>query len=323
VGRGDDAEVGSGPAPAPVASFDAIAGAEPGMTDGGAARIALFDAEQIGTARAGVPVARLGEPGARRPGPRPPGRGSAGATEVRREEERASAPEVERTSSGSGTRRGAGQVRGRAGRRPDRDRAPQPDPPPGAATESDVAAAVDPLSVARSICLGLLTERARTRHELAVALRRKDVPDDAVQAVLERFGEVGLIDDASFAEQWVHSRHTGRGLGRRALAMELRRKGVADELAGAALENLDPAAEELRARQLVERKLRSLSIEGPEQRAAAARRLAGMLGRKGYPAGVAYRVVRAALAAHGADADELGPDDGLDPDHGIDPDASG
>ncbi len=77
-------------------------------------------------------------------------------------------------------------------------------------------------------------------------------------------------------------------------------------MAGEALEELDADAEESRARQLVERKLRGMVLDSPEQRAVAVRRLAGMLARKGYGSGIAYRVVRDAIAAHGAEADELG-----------------
>jgi regulatory protein len=163
----------------------------------------------------------------------------------------------------------------------------------------------DPAAIAREICLRLLTDRARTRQELAAALARKGVPAEAAAEVLDRFGEVGLIDDAAFAGQWVRSRHVHRGLGRRAIAIELRRKGVADEVAGEALAEVDAESEDRRARELVDRKLRSLAIGTPDQRATAARRLVGMLARKGYGAGTAYRVVRAALAEHGADADEL------------------
>jgi regulatory protein len=167
----------------------------------------------------------------------------------------------------------------------------------------------DPVAVAREICLRLLTERARTRQELAQALRKREVPDEAAHAVLERFDEVGLIDDAAFAGQWVRSRHTGRGLARRAIAVELRRKGVADEVAQEALAEVDTAAEEQRARDLVDRKLRTIPADTPERRTTAARRLVGMLARRGYPGGIAYRVVREALAAHGAEHDELGEPD--------------
>ena len=169
------------------------------------------------------------------------------------------------------------------------------------------------MAVAREICLRLLTDRARTRQELATALRRKGVPDEATDTVLERFDEVGLIDDAAFAGQWVRSRHARRGLARRAIAVELRRKGVSTEDAEEALAEVDPESEERRARELVDRKLRSLTVTTAEQRASAARRLVGMLARKGYGAGVAYRVVREALAEQGADVDEeLGEVEPLD-----------
>jgi regulatory protein len=170
----------------------------------------------------------------------------------------------------------------------------------------------DPVAIAREICLRLLTDRARTRQELAQALARKGVPDEAASEVLDRFADVGLVDDAVFADQWVRSRHTYRGLGRRAIAVELRRKGVADGVAKEALAEVDPESEDRRARELVDRKLRSIVLDTPEQRAKAAQRLVGMLARKGYGAGTAYRVVREALAEHGADADELGPGADLD-----------
>ncbi|MDN5748437.1 MAG: recombination regulator RecX [Pseudonocardia sp.] len=162
------------------------------------------------------------------------------------------------------------------------------------------------MSAAREICLRLLSDRSRTRQELAHALRRRGVPDEAAASVLERFDEVGLIDDAAFAGQWVRSRHNHRGLARRAIAMELRRKGVDDEVASEALAEVDPDSETRRARELVDRKLRSLTVDTPEKRVVATRRLVGMLARKGYGGGTAYGVVRDALAAHGADEDELG-----------------
>ena len=160
------------------------------------------------------------------------------------------------------------------------------------------------MAMAREICLQLLTDRARTRQELADALARKGVPAEAVASVLNRFDEVGLIDDAAFAGQWARSRHRHRGLGRRAIAVELRRKGVADEVAGEALAEIDTESEDRRARELVDRKLRSVAVDTADRRATAARRLVGMLARKGYSAGTAYRVVREALAERGAEVDE-------------------
>lgn len=162
---------------------------------------------------------------------------------------------------------------------------------------------------AKEICLRLLTDRARTVQELSHALRRKEIPDDVAARVLERFDEVGLVDDEAFAGQWVRSRHRHRGLGRRAIAAELHHKGVAKEIADEALTEIDAESEENRARELVDRKLRTAPINTTEQRATAARRLVGMLARKGYGGAVAYQVVREAVAARRAEADELGPVD--------------
>jgi regulatory protein len=167
----------------------------------------------------------------------------------------------------------------------------------------------DPETVARAICLRLLTGRARTRAELAKALRNRGVGDDVSARLLDRFDEVGLIDDEAFAVRWVRSRHQQRGLGRRAIAMELHRKGVAKEVVEEALAEVDPESARRTARQLVERRLRSQRLDGPADRAKAGQRLLGMLARRGYSSGVATEVVRTALAEHGAEEEELGPAD--------------
>jgi len=171
------------------------------------------------------------------------------------------------------------------------------EPPPDPMAEGPDA---DAESVARTILLDALTGQARSRHELRARLAKKDVPAELAEQLLDRFGEVGLVDDEAFARSWVESRQRSRGLARRALAQELRRKGVDDETARTALDDLDPAQEEQAARALVRKKLRSL--RGVDH-ATATRRLAGMLARKGYPAGLAFAVVR----------DELGDvDEGSD-----------
>ncbi|MFD7392353.1 recombination regulator RecX [Streptomyces sp. NPDC059852] len=161
----------------------------------------------------------------------------------------------------------------------------------------------DPVERARAICLRLLTGTPRTRKQLADALRQREIPDDAAEEVLSRFEEVGLIDDSAFADAWVESRHHGRGLARRALARELRTKGVDSALIDEAVSQLDSEQEEATARELVARKLRSTRGLDRDKRL---RRLAGMLARKGYPEGMALRVVRQALEEEGEDTDFLG-----------------
>ncbi|MQS09444.1 recombination regulator RecX [Streptomyces alkaliphilus] len=171
-------------------------------------------------------------------------------------------------------------------------------PEPGR-RESDAPA--DPVERARAICLRMLTGTPRTRGQLEEALRRREIPEDAAAAVLDRFEEVGLIDDAAFAAAWVDSRHHGRGLAGRALARELRQRGVAAPVVAEAVAGLDPEREEETARALVERKLRA--TRGLE-RDRRLRRLAGMLARKGYPEGLALRVVREALEREGEEIEE-------------------
>ncbi|MEV4973134.1 recombination regulator RecX [Streptomyces scopuliridis] len=160
----------------------------------------------------------------------------------------------------------------------------------------------DPAERARAICLRLLTGTPRTRKQLADALAKREIPEDVAREVLSRFEDVGLIDDAAFADAWVESRHHGRGLARRALARELRTKGVDATLIDEAVGQLDSDQEEATARELVARKLRA--TRGME-RDRRLRRLAGMLARKGYPEGMALRVVRQALEEEGEDTEGL------------------
>ncbi|MGW9428573.1 recombination regulator RecX [Streptomyces decoyicus] len=159
-----------------------------------------------------------------------------------------------------------------------------------------------PEEQARAICLRLLTGNPRTRKQLGDALRQRGIPEEVAEEVLSRFEEVGLIDDAAFADAWVESRHHGRGLARRALARELRTKGVDSALIDVAVGRLDSEQEESTARELVDRKLRSTRGLDREKRL---RRLAGMLARKGYPEGLALRVVKQALEEEGEDPDLL------------------
>ncbi|NUT31890.1 MAG: regulatory protein RecX [Hamadaea sp.] len=145
---------------------------------------------------------------------------------------------------------------------------------------------------AREICLRQLAVRPRTRAELAAALTKRGIEAEIIEEVLDRYDEVGIIDDEAFARAWVDSRHHGKGLARRALGQELRRRGVDQEVIKGALEELEVETEEVTARELVERKLRSTSGE-PD---AVFRKLVGMLARKGYPPGIAIRAVKDVLA---------------------------
>jgi regulatory protein len=181
--------------------------------------------------------------------------------------------------SGSfGTRR---SQKARAGSQRDGGSAEDPDDP-----------MADPESVARSIGLDLLTASPKTRSQLADAMRRRGVPDEAATTVLDRFDEVGLVDDAAFATAWVTSRQAGRGLAPRVLANELRQRGVAEPLIADAVAVIDDDDVEAAARDLVIRRARP--TEGLPT-AVRMRRLVTMLNRKGYSGELAVRVVREVL----------------------------
>ncbi|MBJ8345011.1 recombination regulator RecX [Antrihabitans sp. YC2-6] len=159
---------------------------------------------------------------------------------------------------------------------------------------------------AKDACLRLLTDRARSRSELAQALAKKGFEDDVAERALNRLVHVGLIDDASFAEQWVHSRHTYSGKGRQALALELRRKGIQQHHAEAALSQITGDDERSRAAELVRKKLRTLSVPSdPGERDKAIRKLVGMLARRGYGQALAFGVVKSELELAGGETDGL------------------
>jgi regulatory protein len=198
-------------------------------------------------------------------------------------------------------------------------------PVPG--SPADDTPDADPASVARTIALRKLTVAPRTRAQLADALARGGVPDDVTEVTLDRFQELGLVDDEEFARQWARSRQAGRGLARRALAYELRQRGVEDEVVRNALDDpgLDDELETARA--LVRKRLAGSGLGSPAgsgfgstgrpglgsiapsgfdaDRDRQVRRLLGLLARKGYSAGVAARAVRETLAELSTDPDDV------------------
>ena len=169
------------------------------------------------------------------------------------------------------------------------------EPPPGQPEEDREP---DPASVARAIVLRQLTSAPKSRLQLERKLAERNVPGDVAAAVLDRFEEVKLVDDAEFADMWVRSRSQSRKLAKGALRRELADKGIDPETAAAALEQLSDEDEEAAARHLVERKLRpGTDLSDRTERDKATRRLASMLARKGYQPSQAFRIVGEVLDA--------------------------
>ncbi len=170
-------------------------------------------------------------------------------------------------------------------------------------TSADLTPDADPVSVARTIALRQLTAAPRTRAQLDEALARRGVPEQVSAELLDRLEQVGLVDDAQYARMWVESRHSGRGLSRRALRHELTERGVDPELVRDAVEAVDNDAELAAATALVRRRLASVGRaedeegdQDPQVRQRRDRRLLGLLARRGYSAEVAHRALRTALA---------------------------
>ena len=184
---------------------------------------------------------------------------------------------------------------GRRSRRPGWARGPSAPTPGGAADDTPES---DPEQVVRSIALRQLAMAPRSRAQLAETLASRGASEEVAIRVLDRFEDVGLIDDTAFAEMLVRSQRASRGLARRALLHKLRRKGVDDDTATAAVEQVSDDDETAAARELVARRLAGTRGLPQDKRLA---RLAGMLARKGYPAGLAVAVVREALASDDAD----------------------
>jgi regulatory protein len=132
-------------------------------------------------------------------------------------------------------------------------------------------------------------------------MAKRDVPDDVIDAVLNRFEEVGLVNDAAFADMLVRTRYSERGLVGQALALELRRRGIDQATAAQAMSQVGPEDEANRARSLAAKKLvatRGLAAEMRLRRAVA------QLARKGYSPGLAFEVVKKLLAEEGAEVSE-------------------
>lgn len=170
-----------------------------------------------------------------------------------------------------------------------RKRSPEPPPEDPATQEADA----DPHEVARAIVLRQLTAAPRSRKQLEDKLAQRNCDPEVAREVLDRMEAVGLVDDEAYAHMLVRSQQQGRGLARRGLAHELRKKGVDEQTAAAALEDeVTDEGERARAEELVAKKLRTMS---GLDRQVKTRRLAGMLGRKGYSGELAYSVIREAL----------------------------
>ena len=148
-----------------------------------------------------------------------------------------------------------------------------------------------PRGTPRERALGLLAVRWRSREELRRRLVQAGFEGEDIEEALIGLEEAGLVDDGRFAAELVRDQAGRRLAGDRAISSALRQKGVPQDVAEQALEQLGGEAE--RARELARARAGRMAGLSPD---AAFRRLFGLLQRRGYGPGVAREACRNALA---------------------------
>jgi regulatory protein len=172
-------------------------------------------------------------------------------------------------------------------------------------------AGVDDPAVVLEAAARFLEARARSIGEVRRRLTSTGYRPDLVEGAITRLGELGMLDDEAFARAWVESRDRARPRGERALADELRLRGVDRAVIVAALDErreasaatesdddeIAPSADEAAAIRLLERNSRLLArVVDPRARR---QRAYALLARNGFDPGVC-----AALAARLTDRSE-------------------
>ncbi len=142
---------------------------------------------------------------------------------------------------------------------------------------------------ARNVLLHQLARSAKSTQQLRKILENREIPSEIAERVLERFTEVGLIDDQAYAETIVNSRRNFKGLSKSAIKRELNEKGVPSAFIETAIESITAEDDFEAAKQLAARRIRQMSSLTREVRE---RRLAGYLGRKGYPSSVVFAAIK-------------------------------
>jgi len=150
-------------------------------------------------------------------------------------------------------------------------------------------------SRARNVLLHQLARSAKSTSQLRKILEQREISPEIAEKVLERFTEVGLIDDAAFAETIVNSRRNYKGLAKSAIKRELNDKGVSQELVEDAISGITAEDDFESAKQLATRRYRQMAHL---EKAVRTRRLAGYLQRKGYGSNAVFAAIRFAEDAY-------------------------
>ncbi len=148
---------------------------------------------------------------------------------------------------------------------------------------------IDQNQIAKQVLLRRLSNAPRTRKELAQDLKKKKIEEDIAQNALDRFEELGLINDQTYSENFVSTTHQRRKLGKKALKQQLRSKGVSEEIANQAVSQISEDEEFSAALALALKKIRSIQNDDPQTQI---RKIVGLLARKGYSSSLSFQVAK-------------------------------
>ncbi len=158
----------------------------------------------------------------------------------------------------------------------------------GAEITSDQLSAVgdaEARHTAMKSALRLLSYRARSEREVRDRLNKKGIAADVRDSTIGRLREIGLLNDAEFAQSFVERRDRTSPRGRRLIVAELRSKGIESRHADEAAATLDDADAAYRAGL---RRARSMSKLSPKD---FRRRLGNFLVQRGFQFETASRTV--------------------------------
>ncbi len=158
----------------------------------------------------------------------------------------------------------------------------------------------DPLyEKARQNALRYLSYRGRSIEEVRSKLTEKGFDDAVIKKVVDRFIDLGYLDDENFAKQWARNLAVSRLWGDRKIERTLLEKGISRDLIKDAIAETREEKDERRAiEELVEKRLRRES-ECEVFSYKGKRRLAQSLAGRGFPVGLILDVLREMGAGDG------------------------
>lgn len=145
----------------------------------------------------------------------------------------------------------------------------------------------------------LINHRPRSEHELRTRLLEADFPPELVEEVISRCLNNGMVDDATFAREWVRQRAEHNKKSVSVLRQELKQKGIAGYIAEEALSTVDEDDQQAIMKGLIDKKARGMKTPPQDRKEydKALRRIVGVAARRGFPEGQALGYAREALEA--------------------------